>query len=402
MELVTLDRRGEGECGEASRSGQMLTQTSKPLSLGNGAREPSIVSAPPGMMGLNLLIGGRSVQMTQLVGIDALLRRETPVRALDFKAEVPCPVKNRFQAAYEEFLADQLVVNQRRYYSFVPSMCGEHVDDPGAARDVGAATKADQLPQVAIDSATGSFVSPVAIQRFAKTGAFTSVVDLTSVPFLDADAFTDPLGAYNVIAVNPEVLLVDRKLLGDRPVPSSLTDLLDPIYADSISIGDSHHAVGTRFLTWVALTHKEAGLAAIDRNIVTALNGPTTARTAGHGGAAAIYLAPWVFAQGAVKPGRLEIVWPREGALCNPLLAIVRADLEPANQPLVDFVTSRALGEVFASSHFPSTVPGVRNVLPDGVRVQWSGWDHLLSGRQVELDAELVVRFAKYHHDNSC
>jgi ABC-type Fe3+ transport system substrate-binding protein len=340
--------------------------------------------------------------MAQLVGIDALLRRATPARPLDFKAEVPCPVKNRFQAVYEEFLADQLESNQRRYYSFVPSMCGEHVDDPGAVRDVAAATKPDQLPQVAIDSATGRYASPPVIERFAKAGAFKSVVDLTSVPFLDAASFTDPLGAYNVIAVNPEVLLIDRKVLGDRPVPTSLNDLLDPIYADSISIGDSHHAIGTRFLTWVHLTHGEAGLNAIDRNIVTALNGPTTARTAGHGDSAAIYLAPWVFAQGAVKPGRLEIVWPSDGALCNLLLAIVRADLDPANQPLVDFATSAALGEVFASSHFPSTMPGVRNVLPEGVSVQWAGWDHLLSGRQVELDAELVVRFAKYHHDNSC
>jgi len=95
-------------------------------------------------------------------------------------------------------------------------------------------------------------------------------------------------------------------------------------------------------------------------------------------------------------------VWPNDGALCNPLLAIVRADVAAANQPLVDFATSPELGEVFATSHFPSTMPGVRNVLPEGVRVQWSGWDHLLSGRQVELDAELVVRFAKYHRDNSC
>ena len=235
--------------------------------------------------------------MVQTLGIESLLNRQ-PSRHLDFKVEIPCPVKNRFQAAYEAFLAEQRATTGRSYYGFVPSMCGEHVEGAGTIRDIAAATSVDQLPEVSIDNAAGAFTSPTVVERFAKAGAFQPVVDLSGVSFLDADSFTDPLGAYNVIAVNPEVMLVDRKALGDRPVPTSLTDLLDPIYADSLSIGDSHHGIGTRFLSWVYLTHGEDGLAAIDRTIATALNGPTTARTAGHTSPppAAIYLAPWVFA----------------------------------------------------------------------------------------------------------
>jgi len=333
-----------------------------------------------------------------------LLRRQESARHLDFKVDLPCPVKNRFQAAYEAFQAEQHALSGRRFYSFVPSMCGEHVEVAGTLRDVAAATSVEQLPEVSIDSAAGAFTSASVVERFAKAGAFQPVVDLTQVPFLDADSFTDPLGAYNVIAVKPEVMLIDRRALGDRPVPRSLTDLLDPVYADSLSIGDSHHSIGTRFLSWVKATHGEEGLVAADRNIATALNGPGTARTAGRTSPApaAIYLAPWVFVQGAVKPGRLELVWPSDGALCNPLLTIVRADLAEENQPLVDFATSASLGSVFATSHFPSTMPGSTPVMPEGARVQWLGWDHLLSGRQAAWDVELSVRFAKYHRDNSC
>lgn len=342
--------------------------------------------------------------MASSFAVADLLRRQDPARHLDFKVEVPCPVKNRFQAAYEAFQAEQFETTGRRFYSFVPSMCGEHVEIAGTLRDVAAATSVEQLPEVSLDSAAGAFTSGAVVERFAKPGAFQQVVDLSTVPFLDADSFTDPLGAYNVVAVNPEVMLVDRRALGDRPIPASLTDLLDPIYADSLSIGDSHKSIGTRFLSWVKATHGEEGLVAADRNIATALNGPGTARTAGHTtpAPAAIYLAPWVFVQGAVKPGRLELVWPSDGALCNPLLAIVRADLAPENQPLVDFVTSASLGSVFATSHFPSTMPGAAAVLPEGARVQWLGWDHLLSGRQAAWDVELSVRFAGYHRDNSC
>ena len=342
--------------------------------------------------------------MGSSIAVADLLRRHEPARHLDFKAEVPCPVKNRFQAAYEAFLAEQFEATGRRFYSFVPSMCGEHVEVAGTLRDVAAATSVDQLPEVSIDSAASAFTSSAVVERFARTGAFQQVVDLSSVSFLDAAAFTDPLGAYNVIAVNPEVMLIDRRALGERPVPQSLTDLLDPIYADSVCIGDSHKSIGTRFLSWVKATHGEDGLAAADRNISAALNGPGTARTAGRTtpAPAAIYLAPWVFVQGAVKPGRLELVWPSDGALCNPLLAIVRADVAEENQPLVDFATSAGLGSVFATSHFPATAPGTAQVMPADARVQWLGWDHLLSGRQAAWDVELSVRFAKYHRDNSC
>ncbi|GAA2181547.1 hypothetical protein GCM10009785_16940 [Brooklawnia cerclae] len=342
--------------------------------------------------------------MVQTIGIESLLSQHAPSRHLDFKVEVPCPVKNRFQAAYEAFLRKQYETTGRRFYSFVPSMCGEHADVPGTLRDIAAVTSADDLPEVAIDSASGAFTCPAVVDRFVRTGAFQRIHDLSGVPFLNGAEFTDPYGAYNVIAVNPEVLLVDRKALGDRPVPRSIEDLLDPIYTDSICIADSHRAIGTRFLTYIYLTYGEEGLDAIDRTIGTALNGPTVARTAGHTSPApaAIYMAPWVFAQGAVKPGRLEIVWPSEGALCNPTLLMVRADLSPENQALVDFALSPELGEVFATSNLPSTVPGAPNVLPRGARVQWPGWGHLLDGDQASLDATLMARFGKYHRSNSC
>ena len=340
----------------------------------------------------------------QTVGIESLLRRHQPTRHLDFKVEVPCPMKNRFQAAYESFVRDQFVATGRRFYSFVPSMCGEHADVPGTARDVAAATTIEDLPEVAIDNTSGAFTSPTVVDRFVRTGAFRRVHEVDDVPFLTAPEFTDPYGAYSVIAVNPEVMLIDHKALGDRPVPRTLEDLLDPVYADSLSIADSHQALATRFLTYIHLTYGEDGLAAIDRTIATAMNGPTTARTAGHTSPppAAIYLAPWVFAQSAAKDGRLEVVWPAEGALCNPILLMVRADLNPENQPLVDFALSPQLGEIFATSHFPSTVPGAPNVLPKGARVQWPGWPQLLDGDQPALDATLRARFGKYHHDNSC
>jgi len=141
----------------------------------------------------------------------------------------------------------------------------------------------------------------------------------------------------------------------------------------------------------------------MDRNAVTAMNGPTIARSAGHGTPkAAIYLLPWVFARGAARPGKLDLVWPDDGANCNPIVLMVKRERAAKNNALLEFLLSPTVARVFADNQFPATRPGTDNGLPEGATVRWLGWDHVLSGVQAEWDAEFIVRYNRFHHDNSC
>ena len=342
--------------------------------------------------------------MTQAIGIPDLLNRHSQPGRIDFKVEVPCPMKNRFQAAIDQFEREHLEATGERYRSFVPNVCGEHVDGAGTIRDIAAATDIDQIPDICIDFASGPFSSPQIVERFVRTGAFEQVIAVSGLPWLaDPGSFIDPYGAYNILAVNPEVMLVETRALNGRPAPRSLEDLLDPIWESSICLPDNHKHIGTRFFSAIRQRFGEDGLAAMDRNAVTAMNGPTIARSAGHGTPkAAIYLLPWVFARGAARPGKLDLVWPDDGANCNPIVLMVKRERAAKNNALLEFLLSPTVARVFADNQFPATRPGTDNGLPEGATVRWLGWDHVLSGVQAEWDAEFIVRYNRFHHDNSC
>lgn len=342
--------------------------------------------------------------MAQTIGIEQLLNRHSVRHRFDFKVEVPCPMKNRFQEAFGAFAAEQVAATGNRYYSFVPSACGEHVDGTGTIRDIASATEIDQLPDVAIDFASGPFASPGIVKRFASEGLFEPLIDPGEVSFLsDPATFADPWGAFNLLAVNPEVMLVETKALAGRPAPATLEDLLDPMWAGSLCLPDNHGHIGTRFLTSILMRFGTDGLDAIERNAITAMNGPTIARSAGHGRPdAAVYLLPWVFARAAARPGRLELVWPEDGANCNPIILVAKRERDPKNNALVEFLLSEQIGRVFSENQFPATHSAVATGMPSQARVSWLGWDHVLSGAQVDLDAELISRFDRFHQDNSC
>lgn len=342
--------------------------------------------------------------MTQMLGIPGLLSQHSTPRQIDFKVEVPCPMKNRFQAAFEQFEHEHLEATGERYYSFVPNVCGEHVDGTGTIRDIAAATELAQIPDICIDFASGPFSTAPIVERFVSKGVFEKVIDVSDTDFLDDPAaFTDPYGAFNVLAVNPEVMLVETKALNGRPAPRSLEDLLDPMWESSICLPDSHKHIGTRFFSGIQQRFGEDGLAAMDRNGVTAMNGSTIARSVGHGAPnAAVYLLPWVFARGAARPGKVDLVWPSDGANCNPIVLMAKRERAAKNDALLDFLLSPTIARVFADNQFPATRPGTDNGLPEGASVRWVGWEQMLSGRQGEQDAEFLARYDRFHHDNSC
>ncbi|MFT8394929.1 ABC transporter substrate-binding protein [Propionibacterium sp.] len=339
-----------------------------------------------------------------MIGIPDLLKQHSTPHKIDFKVEVPCPMKNRFQAAFDQFERDHLMATGERFYSFVPNACGEHVDGTGTIRDLAAMTDPDQLPDICIDFASGPFGSPAMVDRFVSKGVFDKVIDVSNTPFLiAADRFTDSYGAYNILALNPEVMLVDTRALNGRPAPHSFEDILDPMWESSVCLPDNHQTIGTRLPTAVWQRFGEDGLAALERNACTAMNGPTVARSAGHGTPqAAVYMIPWVFARGAARPGRVDLVWPEDGANCNPVILMVKRDRAEKNNALLDFVLSDTMAQVFADNQIPSTRPGTDNGMPEGAKVRWLGWDHVLSGIQPTLDAEFGLRFARFHHQNSC
>ena len=135
-----------------------------------------------------------------------LLEATTQKRSLNFYAEVPCPMKQRLRSAYDAFEREYYEQTHRRLYSFI---------------------------------------EPNVMENFVKTGCFRQANDVSSLPFVRPEEFRDRYHCFNTVGMFPQVMLVDLVALGDRPVPRSLEDLLDPVYREAIAIRDGHDGVSS-------------------------------------------------------------------------------------------------------------------------------------------------------------
>lgn len=352
--------------------------------------------------------------MNELSMVEKVLRENETRRHLDLSVSVPCPMKRRFVTEYERFAADYSREHGRDLFSFVPSVCSKHVEVDNTLRDVTAMKSVDQLPDFQIGMAFGDFIFTEYFERFVKTGCFEEVVSRDSSRFTSGEEFHDRYHAFNVIALAPEVILVNRRLLGDLPVPRRFADLLDPIYEGTLGVpgdhgkkdesGETIRSISTRLLFTVYRFFGEEGLAALERNTKTIFSGPGAARLAGSRDpeAVPIYLTSSLFAMGAQKKGSVDVIWPQDGAPVQPLVLMVKKDFSQDNRSLLDWICSERMGRVFADNHMISTCPHVDDRLPDDATVKWMGWDFLYDTDIRALQARLSERFGGDGQSNEC
>lgn len=335
---------------------------------------------------------------------EMLAMHERP-RSLDLKVEVPCPMKQRFRNEYLAFEQALVANGAAKPYTFAPTICPAHVETDNTLRDFAAMDSLEKVPDLIVDMVFGDLIMSGFMDRFVRAGAFKRVMPEAPLSLMDPVQFADRYEAFNPLALFPEVMLIDRKALGDRPIPTRMEDLLDPVYEGMFGLPDQHTEIGAKFLMYIFQHYGEDGLAAIERNTISGFLGPDGARCAGTNAEprAGIYLTPWIFAQGACTPGRVEIVWPQDGVFVQPIALLVKKDMRPENEPLLEWLLSEQVGRIFADNQFISTNPNVDNHLPTSLEsVQWLGWDWIYDTNLLALKDVLVERFNRFHRPGMC
>lgn len=337
--------------------------------------------------------------MTDLSTIENVLEENKVERHLDFAVNVPCPMKPRFVSEYESFAPEYAKMTGRDLYAFVPSVCGGHTKVENTLRDITAMRKPEQVPDFQMGLGFGDLLLSEYHKRFVRGGLFQQVIDPFACPLTSAPEFVDPCGSYNPIALMPDLLLVDTKKLGDRPVPQRLEDLLDPVYEGCIALpgefssdkNDNRMWPATRVLLDFYKRFGEEGLVALKPNIKTVYHGQGGARACGTNDpdAATIYLMPSIFALSAANKGHVQLVWPKDKAPVQVMVLMVRKDYAPENKALLDWLLSERVGRVFSENNLLSTCPGVENPIPEDAEISWLGWEWLY-GQNI---AALLAKF---------
>jgi len=319
---------------------------------------------------------------------------EKTMKRLNFLGYTYCPLKLTFKDCFEEVLKKHLEETKDSDFPyFVPSGCGGEEDI--YREDIWKVENIDDFPDIIVSAGFGDCLRQEFVDKFVKKGYFQRI----SYPQINADfaaaGYEDPEGWYTVYSVLPIVMLVDRKKLGNLPVPQQWSDLLNPIYNRNIIIGASHGDIYEDLLLHIYKEHGEEGIVRLAANIKDGLHGVQMAKLAGTANpqGAAIYVIPWIFAKSCPRTEETITVWPADGAIINPMYLLVKKSKAQALRPFVDFVMGSYYGQKSADNYFPVLHSQVDNKLPENASFKWLGWDYIRNHSLEDLKEQVLKIF---------
>lgn len=188
----------------------------------------------------------------------------------------------------------------------------------------------------------------------------------------------DPNGDYSMIAVVPAVFLVNTLVLGDRPMPKTWSDLLDPIYEGSVSLPVSDFDLFNAILIHL---YQEFGIEAVKtlgKSLISSMHPAQMVKSEKRSRIKpAISIMPYFFTKMALPGSVMKAVWPEDGAIVSPIFMLSKADKEKELKEVTDLFMSKSTGEILSHKGlFPSVNKDVDNHL-EGKSFKWVGWDYI-------------------------
>ncbi len=302
-------------------------------------------------------------------GVDTLFTQES----LHFSALLPCGLRNPFKEYFEafayadngqfpglNFLIEGNVNHELSYYPLLDSI-----------------TDLNELPDIIMASDVNHFFHRPFINRFIDKNVFMAYKPYEYNNYLEKTGFVDPGNNFTMFTSNLLVMAVDKERLGNRTIPRTWNDLLDPSFHNEIVMrGEDNFFCNAVMLPF----YQDGGNAAIETlglNIKCGLHPAEMVKLAGtrKPGGGTVYILPYFFAK-RIQNKQVEIVWPEDGAIASPVFILAKREKIGEHEFLLDFLFSKETGEMLTDRHFPSIHPGVSN---DGFPepVKWLGWDFL-------------------------
>jgi ABC-type Fe3+ transport system substrate-binding protein len=311
---------------------------------------------------------------------------------LDLLAYAACQFKPTFKEYVDVVLGQYAKEKGIMLNTHIPMGCGHYED---TYDDIWKVENIDDFPDIVASMGFGDFFRQDFVERFVRKGYFaTAWTGSVNEPFEKA-GFRDPDGWYTIYSVFAYIMLVDTGKLGDVPVPRRWSDLLDPRLKDNIMVNGGDGLVAEVPLLYFFREYGEQGLIQLAQNIKQSGHPAQLAKAAAspHSAGAAVYIMPWFFAQARSMSAEVELVWPEDGAITNPIYLLVKESKMEELKPIVDCITGPEMGAGSAEACFPSLNPFVDNKLPPGATFKWLGWDYIKSNNIEQIKTYATETF---------
>jgi hypothetical protein len=330
---------------------------------------------------------------------------------------VPCPIRvpmtNVLDAFAEKFSAETGITidyNLQAAYTGTEWMEENIPADPDPSR----------IPDIFLSAGFRLFLTDPRFIALREADAFADRTGWEGHnAFGRSNELADPERRFSVIGVVPAVFMVNKELLGDRPVPRTWEEILTPDFENSLALPIGDFDLFDALLLGVHRNFGMAGIEQLARNmfqqmhpaqmVAGARRGAAAASGGGGGvgpGAAApagpvITVMPYFFTRTITEDSPLIPVWPEDGALAAPILLITRAD-RPEIAPVIEEIAGLPMSRVMSRlGLFPSTHPDNDDFDAEEHPLQWPGWDLLLAPSLPRLLDEATAVFQTVLHDRA-
>ncbi len=312
-------------------------------------------------------------------GNDITLMNKKPAEkgALRIVGLLPCPVRIRlleeFTAMTDSFSKD----------------CGIALDSELKAASAGldwiannlrGIKEAWELPDLFISAGFDIFFDKKLIGQFKEAGVFR---DATGIEKFNSDfqdiGLKDPRGHYGIIGVVPAVFLVNKNELGDREIPRTWENLLQPEFEKSVSLPMKDMDLFNGILLNIHKRYGDSGVEKLGRSLLESMHPAQMVKSEKRKlKRPAITIMPWFFTKMVKEGGAMEAVWPEDGAIISPIFILTKKSRIEELQPIVDFFASEKVGKIMSNEgFFPSVLPEIENDIPKGRGFMWLGWDYI-------------------------
>jgi ABC-type Fe3+ transport system substrate-binding protein len=274
-------------------------------------------------------------------------------------------------------------------------------DDRGLFERMTSCTNAHDLPDVVSFMGFGPLFSTGFRERFVDRAVFTSLTFPQVDEGLARRGFIDPKRRYTVLAINPMVMAADHTRLDGRPVPTRWADILRPEFERSVGAVGRGTSLNETLLLSLFKQFGRAGVERFGRAVAWAGHPAEMVTVAGRGlkQAPAVSIIDYFFAKMIKHQERVSIVWPDEGALAIPFVALAKAGKPGGLEEIGAFLTGKTFARICADAYFLPVRAGVPARLPGSLRLNWLGWDFLrgndLDGLMEEIRTAFLSSFMK-------
>ena len=323
-----------------------------------------------------------AIDQKRTAGADATLQSQEKIldqETLNVVGLLPCPVRlplleefNAFNEKYKS--AGGVHINHELKAA---SMGLEWVE-----KNIDGIEDAENLPDLFLSAGFDMFFDEEKIGKFKKQGVFE---DTTNLPCFNEEfdniQLKDPAGHYGMIGVVPAVFLINLDELDDREKPVSWADILKPEFERRVSLPVGDFDLFNGILLNIHKHYGDEGVRKLGRSLMESMHPSQMVKSHTRKEEKPIVtIMPYFFTKMVREGSGMAAVWPEDGAIISPIFMLSKKDKLEKLQPVIDFFTSREVGEVLSHKGlFPSVHPSVDNHIDKEKKYMWLGWDYIYS-----------------------